>query len=49
MSAAKKVDDSCDSIIKNYINIIEDKLSRFEIKLEKDYKRYEKKISVISK
>lgn len=49
MIAAKKVDDSCDSIIKNYINIIEDKLSRFEIKLEKDYKRYEKKISVISK
>ena len=37
-----KIDEECDSIIKNYINSIEKKLSKFEIEINKAYKKSEK-------
>ena len=37
-----KIDEECDSITKNYINSIEKKLSKFEIEINKAYKKSEK-------
>lgn len=44
--ASKKIDDSCDTITKGYLNIIEEKLSKFDIKLDKELKKYNKKITI---
>lgn len=42
MNASKKIDDLCDSITRTYINQIEDKISKFDIKINREYKKYEK-------
>lgn len=41
-SASNKISESCEKIISSYINQIQDKLSRFEIKIEKEYKKFSK-------
>ena len=45
MNASKKIDDLCDSITRTYINQIEDKLSKFDVKINREYKKYEKNIN----
>lgn len=42
MNASKKIDDLCDSITRTYINQIEDKISKFDVKINREYKKYEK-------
>ena len=41
-NAAKAIDESCDKIVRSYINIIKQKLETFEVKITKAYKAYEK-------
>lgn len=36
---SKKIDDSCEDITRNYLNIIQEKLNKFEIKIIKEYKK----------
>jgi len=42
MSASNRVNESCNKIINSYLNQIHDKLSKFEIKINKEYKRFDK-------
>lgn len=42
LSAAKKIEDAYDSITRNYINVINDKINNFDVKIFKDYKKFEK-------
>lgn len=42
MNASNKVSESCNKIINSYINQIHDKLSKFEIKINKEYKKYDR-------
>lgn len=42
MNASKKIDDLCDSITRTYINQIEDKISKFDVKINREYKKYGK-------
>ena len=37
--ASKNIDDSIDAITRNYISVIESKLSNFEIKANRAYKK----------
>jgi len=41
--ASNKITESCDKIINNYIGSIQSKLSNFEIKINRGYKRFAKK------
>ena len=41
--AANKITESCDKIINNYLGTIQSKLSNFEIKINRGYKRFAKK------
>lgn len=38
-ASALKIKETCESIKKSYLNEIENKLSRFEIQMEKSYKK----------
>jgi hypothetical protein len=42
IKASKTIDDTIDTITKNYINMIENKISNFEIKINRSYKRLNK-------
>ena len=39
MNASRKIDDLCDSITRSYISQIEEKLSKFSLKVNKEYKK----------
>ena len=41
-NASNKISESCEKIISSYVNQIQDKLSWFEIKIEKEYKKFSK-------
>ena len=45
MNASKKIDDLCDSITRTYINQIEDKIEKFDVKINREYKKFEKIVS----
>ena len=34
-TAARKIDEACDAITRSYLNIISDKISKFEVELNK--------------
>lgn len=36
---SKKIDDSCEDITRNYLNIIQEKLNKFEINITKNYRK----------
>ena len=42
IKASKAIDDTIDAITKNYINMIESKISNFEVKINRAYKRLDK-------
>ena len=42
MNASNKVSESCNKIINSFINQIHDMLSKFEIKINKEYKKYDR-------
>lgn len=42
LSASKKIDELCDGMTRSYILAIQDKLTKFDAKLEKEYRKYEK-------
>ena len=42
ISAGNKVNDSCNKIVNSYINQIHDKLSKFDVKISKEYKKFNK-------
>ena len=42
ISAGNKVSESCNKIVNSYINQIHDKLSKFDVKISKEYKKYSK-------
>ena len=42
IKASKTIDDTIDAITKNYINMIESKISNFEVKINRAYKRLDK-------
>lgn len=41
ITAAKKIEDAYDSISRNYINVINDKINNFDVKIFKNYKKFE--------
>ena len=42
ISAGNKVNESCNKIVNSYINQIHDKLSKFDVKISKEYKKFNK-------
>ena len=38
----QKIDDDCDKAVRNYINEIQNKISKFDIEIDKAYRRYNK-------
>lgn len=42
---SQKIDDECDKATKNYLNEIQNKLSRFDIEMEKSYKKFDKSMN----
>lgn len=42
INAAKRIEDSYDSIMRNYINVIMDKINNFDLKISREYKKFEK-------
>lgn len=43
IKAAEEIDNYCEDIINKYINKIQDKLETFEVKISKEYKKFEKR------
>ena len=42
INAGNKVNEACNKIVSSYINQIRDKLSKFEIKIAKEYKKFDR-------
>lgn len=49
MKSAKAIEEVCDKITRSYLEDIERKLETFTIKLEKENKKYNKKVLIVSK
>ena len=44
--ASEKIQTSCETIARSYIEAIEDKIANFEVKIKKEYRAYEQKVKV---
>lgn len=46
IAASGKIQESCDKIIRNYIENIENKIATFDAKVKREYRKYEEKVKI---